>query len=545
MDGRLWVVLSLLALLCAHAEANGILVNTPLGRVLGEQADGLFKFRSIPYAVPPVGSLRWTAPQPALPWSPRVYNATSYVAACPQAAGDVSSPPYLTVPLSEDCLQLNVFTPSVQASAELPVMVFIHGGSFIAGWGGDPTFYGDYLVNRSSDTVVVTINYRLGALGYLVSPQTPKGNFGLLDQQLALSWVQKNIAAFGGDPKRVTLFGQSAGAMSTLLHMLSPSSSGLFQRAILESNPIGLNYRTSQQALVQGAQLAKFLDCAADDIDCMKGASWEEIVNTQQRCLDFALPLNSTMLLPFYPVIDGDLIPNQPMEMIKSGQFNQDLQLAAFGTTRNDSMEFVPSPPIDYDEYRAIVRAYFANNASKVLKQYPPVRGQDNHNLVRSSHTGGDSHSHCSQLSIAATDWLFDCPNRLAALSFGESVPKASNGESRSRLYHFLHVPTDPVDPKNHPLCNDCSCHSAELTFVFHSESFVGEIFTKAENRFSLDLQQYWINIARGIDTAPFIGLPIWPTYDRESNSSISFSIPITTTSNYNSQKVSISFSLP
>ena len=132
----------------------------------------------------------------------------------------------------------------------------------------------------------------------------------------------------------------------------------------------------------------------------------------------------------------------------------------------------------------------------------------------------------------------YNCPNRLAALSFGESLPKASNGESRSRLYHFLHVPTNPLDAKEHPFCIDASCHSAELPFVFHSQSFIGESFTKAENQFSLDLQQYWINIAHGSDAAPFRKLPIWPAYSRESNSSIIFTIPITTSSNFYSQKV-------
>ena len=200
----------------------------------------LYAYRGIPYAQPPVGALRWAAPQPLPAWtSPR--SATAFGAICPQdgtATGD-----------SEDCLFLNVWTPqaAVQRGKRLPVMVFFHGGAFVYGAGSLPAYDGSYLA-ASGNVVVVTLNYRLGALGFLSVPELGlTGNYGILDQRLALRWVARNIRAFGGDPDKVTLFGQSAGAMSVGLHLFSiPDGRKLFRAAIMESNPLALPYPSLQ-----------------------------------------------------------------------------------------------------------------------------------------------------------------------------------------------------------------------------------------------------------------------------------------------------------
>src|SRR5215813_12627894 len=196
----------------------------------------LYSYRGIPYALPPVGDLRWAPPQPHPRWS-QLRSATSFGAVCPQdgvSTGD-----------SEDCLFLNIWAPrdAVGHDKRLPVMVFFHGGFFVFGAGSLPAYDGSYLA-ASGNVVVVTLNYRLGALGFLTVPELGlTGNYGILDQRMALQWVAENIAAFGGDPTKVTIFGESAGAMSVGLHLFSiPQDRSLFRAAIMESNPLALPY---------------------------------------------------------------------------------------------------------------------------------------------------------------------------------------------------------------------------------------------------------------------------------------------------------------
>jgi len=221
---------------CADSQS---VVRTDAGIVQGTLEEGLAVFRGIPYAAPPVGKLRWQPPQAPPSWT-GVQKAASFGPACPQqevseleGGGDLGR-------MSEDCLYLNIWKPLTQRNEKLPVMVWIHGGGFVVGAGSGPEYPGDRLARKGM--IVVTLNYRLGALGFFVhedlekeSPAGVSGNYGLLDQIAALRWIKKNIAAFGGDPERITLFGESAGAASISLLMLSPQARGLFHRAIMES----------------------------------------------------------------------------------------------------------------------------------------------------------------------------------------------------------------------------------------------------------------------------------------------------------------------
>ena len=233
-------------------------VSAAAGDAAGSSDGGVAVFRGLPFAAAPVGALRWHAPEPAAPWS-GVRPATTFGKACPQdrsvsvdQAGDPG-------PTSEDCLFLNIWTPRVEASAKLPVMVWIHGGAFVIGAGSQSLYDGTALAKRGA--VVVTFNYRLGALGFFAHPALdraePNGpvNFGLLDQIAALRWVQANIAAFGGDPKNVTVFGESAGAQSVLALFTSPLASGLFQRGIAQS-AYGIPSHTRAKALGTGLGVA-------------------------------------------------------------------------------------------------------------------------------------------------------------------------------------------------------------------------------------------------------------------------------------------------
>ena len=234
------------------------LATTTLGSVQGRVDNDIAVFQGIPFAAPPVGDGRWREPQPAQPWSD-VRQTTMPGPSCLQKRGLSLEGGGDPGQLNEDCLYLNVFTPRVDASAQLPVMVWIHGGALIFGSGGLPIYDGSAMARRG--VVVVTINYRLGPLGFFSHPaldrENPGGavNFGLLDQIAALKWVKSNIASFGGDPAKVTLFGQSAGAQSVLALMASPLANGMFRGAIAQS-PYGVPSHTRAKASANGVAIA-------------------------------------------------------------------------------------------------------------------------------------------------------------------------------------------------------------------------------------------------------------------------------------------------
>ncbi len=254
-------VLAAWLLMCMAAVAHaGPTVATASGRVEGVEADGVAVFKGLPYAAAPVAALRWRAPQPAPAWQ-GTRDATRFGPACTQKRGPSLEGGGEVGETSEDCLFVNVWTPRAEAAAALPVMVWIHGGAFVIGSGSLPINDGAALARRG--VVVVSFNYRLGPLGFVVHPalereaatQPATANFGVQDQIAALRWVQRNIAAFGGDPKRVTIFGESAGAQSVLALMASPPARGLFQHAIAQS-PYGLPSHTRDKARATGNKLA-------------------------------------------------------------------------------------------------------------------------------------------------------------------------------------------------------------------------------------------------------------------------------------------------
>ena len=243
-----------------QGSGRALVVRTADGSVRGKAAGATAEYPGIPYAAPPVGALRWQPPRPAAPWH-GVREATSFAPYCAQPA----SPPGVGS-TSEDCLYLNVFAPSDASDRNLPVMVYIHGGSLLVGESND---YNPAALVRNG-VIVVTINYRLGALGFLAdtalasTPGGPSGDYGLMDQQAALRWVQRNIGGFGGDPRNVTLFGESAGGLSVLAQLASPSARGLFQRAIVESGTYDMAQQSLASAESSGAAFAATVGCASN-----------------------------------------------------------------------------------------------------------------------------------------------------------------------------------------------------------------------------------------------------------------------------------------
>jgi para-nitrobenzyl esterase len=244
------------------------------GAVRGATAGTVSEFLGLPYAAPPTGNLRWRAPQPAAAWT-GVRDATTFGPSCPQAPSPFAPPGQF----SEDCLYLNVYTPAARSSfGGRPVLVWIHGGGLEQDGARD--YDGTKLA--ADGVVVVTINYRLGALGFLAHPALAShgaaGNYGLMDQQAALRWVQRNIARFGGDPGNVTIAGQSAGGLSVLAQMVSPGARGLFQRAIVQSGTFALNQRPLAVAEAAGEKFATAVGCADQSAACLRSAPVSDLV---------------------------------------------------------------------------------------------------------------------------------------------------------------------------------------------------------------------------------------------------------------------------
>jgi para-nitrobenzyl esterase len=287
--------------------ASAQTVQTSSGVVRGATSDDVESYRGIPYAAAPVGDLRWTPPQPAPVWK-GVRDAARYQPMCPQPPfGDAP----ITQPMSEDCLFLNIWSAPQADSGKKPVMVFIHGGAYEGGSGSDPLYDGSNLAKKG--VVAVTINYRLGTLGFLAhpalsaaSPEHASGNYGMLDQIAALQWVQKNIGAFGGDPSQVTIFGESAGGNAVMMLMASPLSKGLFSKVIAQSPVGGYRIPTLAEAEAMGAKLGS--------IDELRALPAEKLLAFNLKLRPRTPPLAPKTLAG--PVLDNHFLSQQPAKSL-------------------------------------------------------------------------------------------------------------------------------------------------------------------------------------------------------------------------------------
>ncbi len=297
-------------------------VDTGYGPVRGVDDGTVASWRGIRYAAPPVAGLRWRAPRPPTPWS-EVADACAVGPVCPQPT-DPRIPIDLGAPQGDDCLTLNVWASSdTTPDHRKPVMVWIHGGAYILGSSAQPLYDGRVLAG-SGDVIVVTVNHRLGALGFLdlstfSTPNTTfETNLGLRDVVFALEWVRDNIAPFGGDPGRVTLFGESAGAGVVTTLLTSPAAAGLFSAAIAQSSPV-----TSVYDANRGRRLAgRFLDAlgmAPDDADRLPDVPMAAVLTASKRVFD-EVPLATPGTLGFAPILDGDVVPDYPVEVARAGR---------------------------------------------------------------------------------------------------------------------------------------------------------------------------------------------------------------------------------
>ncbi len=312
------------------------IVETGLGKVQGFEQDGVRVFRGLPFAKPPVGELRFRAPEKPAPWA-GVRDATKY--------GPVShQPPLMLAALpgfdvgeqSEDCLYLNVYVPpGASAANRKPVMVWIHGGAFVIGAGSQSIYDGCKLARRG-DVVIVTINYRLGALGFLDlgQPELAAPNAGLLDQIAALEWVRDHIGVFGGDAGNVTIFGESAGGMSVGTLLGCPAAHGLFHKAIPQSGSCQAIHADRESSTAITAAVLSGLGMATPNVKELRDVPIDKLKQVQQTVSFQLLALGGTQLLPFQPVVDGHVLPRHPLDEIREG-ISRDVRVL-IGTTRDE-----------------------------------------------------------------------------------------------------------------------------------------------------------------------------------------------------------------
>jgi para-nitrobenzyl esterase len=348
----------------AHAtEGRAPLVAVGSGYVRGFEADGVREFRGIPYAVPPLGALRWRAPLPAPPWR-GVREARQYRSACPQVirfkATEASD--------DEDCLYLNVATPVDAGPARRkPVIVWIHGGAFV---GGGANLYPTAHWVRRSDVVLVAINYRLGALGFIVHPafdSHDRGGYALEDQRLALRWVRRNIAAFGGDPRNVTIAGESAGAASVCLHLVAPTETkALFHKAIIQSAGCAVALRSVREAMPTGLELARRLGCdePASAAHCLRAAPLARILDAQTA-------IAAADYQAFWPSVGGPTVPEEIRTALDAGRFVRVPILN--GGTRDEMRMYLGYEVADgaVIDYAARLRKIYGEHAAEVAAEYP------------------------------------------------------------------------------------------------------------------------------------------------------------------------------
>lgn len=460
------------------AADDGPVVTTRYGKVRGQAGQSANSYLGIPYAAPPVGELRWKPPSPPARWS-GVRDATEPGNPCMQQPsdtpwGDLAGP---GTP-SEDCLYLNVYTPTRRSLRKRPVMVWIHGGGFTIGSGA---FYDGGVLAAKGDVVVVNFNYRLGAFGYFAHPDLAKesphglsGNYGLLDQQAALRWVRENIAAFGGDPGNVTIFGESAGGGSVCHNLVSPRSAGLFHRAIAQSG-CGFTLPTQAEQERSGAAWAGSLGCT--DVACLRGKSAEEVLTAA-----------TSPTARWTPNVDGKVLPRQVTEALERGRFHRVPILQ--GTTADEGRLTVATTydlagrRLTAEEFPAAVRAIYGDRTDEILARYPL----------------SDYGTPAEALGAILTDSQFAClQSRTARLA-----------AKHTRSYQYEFADRNAMDYLDLPISFPIGApHGSEIRYVFGNVSG-----TPAQNALADRMLKYWTNFARtGIPYA--VGAPRWKRFPK------------------------------
>jgi para-nitrobenzyl esterase len=448
------------------AGAPAETVMTTSGQVRGAADNQTYAYKRVPFAAPPIGELRFAKPEPAACASAEI-DATVLGPACPQLLEDGSYSG------DEDCLHLNVWAPSAASAAPRPVMVWIHGGGNSVGSAVKPIYDGRRLA-EAGDVVVVTANYRVGQLGFLALGGDGAGNYGLLDQIAALGWVRDNIAAFGGDPANVTIFGESAGARDVCSLVASPAAKGLFHRAIMESGSCkGLPSRATAEQTA--ATVAAAAGCAAGDVACFRALPAETIVRAN------ASEISSLSSGAYQPMIDGVVQTAQPADVISAGGHAH----VPFIVGANADETGNSAPPITTEaQYQQLVRMQLPMAiADMALQQYPASAFP----TPRAAYVR------------LTTDARFVCPAR-------EIARAADRGQTEPVHRYLFQYRASPLG----------AVHGLDVPYVFGTfeevETPSGAPYTPTATDLALSavIQGYWTRFARTGDPA---GAPAWPLY--------------------------------
>jgi para-nitrobenzyl esterase len=469
----------------ADAALDRVTVMTTAGPVVGFAQNGVSIFRRIPFAAPPVGPLRFRPPSPVDPWITPL-DATGAGSVCAQGSSllGLSGPSGV-----EDCLHVNVTTPGVTGSR--PVMVWFHGGGFVVGSGSEAGYEGTRLATEGN-VVIVTVNYRLGALGFLAHPALAgateaTGNWGFMDQQAALRWVQANAARFGGDPSRITLFGESAGGTSVVLHTVAPESRGLFARAIVQSGPAPrLPSRERAQSI--GTLAAQALGCTTDVARCLRAADAFRLQGAVSGTTEPGGIFYQERGFVYLPTFDGVTFPEQPLAVLRAGRAANVAMI--LGTNTNEASIFhgglIGMAVNTEAEYRAAlgrapnVLGITAAQAAMIAERYPASRYP----------TPNDA------LMAVTTDGIFACSTRYVA--------RAQQAAGRSvRLYRFDQAPGRVLLPGLGVF------HAAELSFVWGTMGgLLGDM--SSAPALGTAMRSAWTRFAATGDPG---GSPTWPLW--------------------------------
>jgi para-nitrobenzyl esterase len=456
-------------------------------------------YRGVPFAAPPVGDLRWKAPQPAAKWQ-GVRKAAEFSNACWQTPYPAAAAIYQAMlpGLSEDCLYLNVWTPAKSAKDRLPVMVWIHGGGFTRGFGGTSSYNGEALARKGA--IIVTINYRLGIFGFFAHPELTaesghhaSGNYALLDQIAALQWVQKNIAAFGGDPTRVTIFGESAGSWAVNALMASPLAKGLFQRAIGESGGLFSPMKTLVDAEKEGEKLGKLLapDSAAKKSEDSKEPAQQDTLKALRSMKPEEL-LKSAETDTARAIVDGWVLPQDVATIFAQGRQN-DVPLIV-GYNADEGTTLAPQGAnLKAFMFVGGVHQRYGPQADALLKVYPAASDEE---AVSSFY---------SAYRDQAFGWEMRTWARMAT----------STGHQPAYMYYFSRRAPGPLSAKLRAF------HALEIAYVFGT--FVWPFpWEDTDKKISDAMTSYWVNFAAS-GNPNGASLTKWPSYSAKDDQVLEF----------------------
>jgi para-nitrobenzyl esterase len=446
------------------------------GLIAGTQADGVTRFFGVPYAAPPVGELRWRAPQPVQPWA-GTREARAFSPVCRQTV------PWISEPQSEDCLYLNVWAPA--RAKNLPVMVWIHGGGFFGGSGSQAGTDGSRLTRQG--VIVVTLNYRLGIFGFFAhpelsaeSPAKASGNQAILDQIAALRWVQRNIAALGGDPNRVTVMGESAGAVSVAMLVASPLAKGLFQRAIAQSGNDGLPIDPSENATFGRARAEAESMALADELAA------KHLVDLRAIDADTLIRKSWTPRT----IVDNHLLREDMQTMYRNHRQN-DVPILV-GWNADEGKDLAPEILATSD----FTAARHSGLLAQLLRYTPPAK------VLADYPAATDAQAQESIFRFTTDYWGWRMW-RWADL-------QAQARSSKPYVYYFVHSPADPATPCNY----GCQAgHGAEIRYVFDQLDQDPRVWSADDRQLAREIVGYWTNFAKTGDPNG-AGLAAWPAFD-------------------------------